>query len=141
MICPEEVVPWNVFVDSASNALGVGVGIMVVTPEGIKLEYSFRLGFKTSNNEAEYGALLVGLRVVSDLGAREVEVYSDSRLVVNQAQGSFEAKDPRMVEYLWLVKQTMDHFLNVKVVRIAKGHNRHADSLATLATSSTKKIP
>ena len=140
MICPEEVVSWKVFMDSASNALGAGVGIMVVTPKGIKLEHSFRLGFKASNNEAEYGALLVGLRVVSDLGAREVEVYLDSWLVVNQVQGSFEAKDPRMVEYLWLVKQTMDHFLNDKVVRIAKGHNRHADSLATLVTSSTKKI-
>ena len=46
-----------------------------------------------------------------------------------------------MVEYLWLVKQTMDHFLNDKVVRIAKGNNWHADSLATLVTSSTKKIP
>jgi len=58
------------------------------------------LGFKASNNEAEYEALLVGLRVVSDLGAKEVEIYSDSLLVVNQVQGSFEAKDLWMMEYL-----------------------------------------
>jgi len=141
MVCPVEVIPWKVFVDGASSALGVGVGIIVITLKGIRLEHSFRLGFKASNNEAEYEALLTGLRVVSDLGAKEVEVYSDFQLVVNQVQGSFEAKDPRMVEYLWLVKQTMDRFLSVRVVQIAKGQSRHANSLATLASSSIEEIP
>ena len=64
--------------DSASSTSGARVGIVVITLEGIKLEHSFRLGFKASNNEAEYEALFVGLRVVSDLGANEVEIYSDS---------------------------------------------------------------
>ena len=99
------------------------------------------LGFKASNNEAEYEALLAGLRVVSNLCAMEVEVYSNSRLVVNQEQGSFEVKDPQMMEYLWLVKQTMDRILIVKVVQVAKRQNRHTDSLATLASSSTEEIP
>ena len=140
-ICNIEVILWKVFVDGASSASGAGVGIIVITLEGIKLEHSFRLGFKASNNEAEYEALLAGLSVVSDLGAKEVEVYSDSRLVVNQVQGRFEAKDPRMMEYLRLVKQTMDRFLNIKVDQVAKGQNWHADSLATLALSSTEGIP
>ena len=138
MVCSVEVVPWEVFVDSAS---GVGAGIVVITPEGIKLEHSFWLGFKTSNNEAEYEALLVGLRVVSDLGAKEVEIYSNSLLIVNQVQGSFEAKDPWMMEYLQLVKQIVDHFQKVRVIQVAWGQNRHADSLATLVSSLAKKIP
>ena len=104
IVCRVEVQPWRVFVDSASSALGVGVGIIIITPEGIMVEHSFRLGFKASNNKAEYEALLIGLRVVLNLGAQEVEVYSDSRSVVNQVQGSFEAKDPRMIDYLPLVK-------------------------------------
>lgn len=69
--------------DGASSALGAEVGIVVIITEGIKLEHSFKLSFKASNNEAEYEALLAGLRVVSNLGAKEVEVYSNSRLVVN----------------------------------------------------------
>ena len=116
MVCPIEVIPWKVFVDYASNALGARAGIIVITPKGIKLEHSFKLGFRASNNKAKYEALLAGLRVVSDLGAKEVEIYSDSRLVVNQVQGSFEAKDPLMMEYLQLVKQTMDRFSGIKVV-------------------------
>ena len=83
-MCHVEVFPWKVFRDDASSTLGAGARIVIITPEGIKLEHSFRLGFKASNNKAEYKALFAGLRVASDLGAREVEVYSDSRVVVNQ---------------------------------------------------------
>ena len=70
--------------DGASSALGARAGIVIITPEGIRLEHSFRLGFRASNNEAEYEALLAGLRAILDLGSLEVEVYLDSRLVVNQ---------------------------------------------------------
>ncbi|XP_075661530.1 uncharacterized protein LOC142631281 [Castanea sativa] len=125
----------------ASNAVGAGAGIVVITPEDLKLEHSFRLGFRASNNEAGYEALLAGLRVVMDLGAKEVEVYSDSLIVVSQVQGNFEAKDPRMIEYLWLAKQMMRNFAIVKIERIARGQNRHANSLVTLASSIAKEVP
>ena len=86
-----EVRPWKVFVNSASRAMGAGVGIVIIMSEGIQVEHSFRLGFKASKNEVEYEALLAELKAVLDLGAQEVEVHWDSRLVV---KGSFEAKDP-----------------------------------------------
>ena len=69
--------------DGASSALGAGVGIVIITLKRISVEHSFRLGFKASNNEVEYEALFTGLRAILNLGAWEVEVYSDSRLVVN----------------------------------------------------------
>ena len=127
--------------DGASRTLEASAGVVVITPEGIKLEHSFRLDFKASNNEAEYEALLAELRVVSDLGTQEVEVYLDSQLVVNQIQGRFEAKEPRMMKYLRLVKKTTDCFPSIKTVQVAKGQNRHTNSLATLASSSTEGIP
>jgi len=83
MVCQVESHSWKVFVDSASSASGAGAGIVIITPEGIWLEYSFRLGFRASNNEDEYEALLAGLRVVLGMGARDIEIYSDSRLVVS----------------------------------------------------------
>ena len=90
--------------DGASSAMGAGVGIVIITLKGIRLEHSFRLGFRATNNEAEYKALLAGLRTILGMGARDVEVNSDSRLVVSQVQGSFEARDSRMKEYLQAVK-------------------------------------
>ena len=90
--------------DGVSSAMGAGAGILLITPEGIRLEHSFRLGFKASNNEAEYEALITGLKTAFDLGTRNVEVYSDSRLAVNQVQGSFEVQDSQMKEYLKVTK-------------------------------------
>ena len=59
-----EVHLWKVVVDGAFSALGAKARIVIITPEGIRLEHSFRLGFRASNNEAEYEALLAGLRAV-----------------------------------------------------------------------------
>ena len=104
------------------------------------MECSLRLGFKASNNEAKYEALIVGLRAILDLGAQDVKVYLDSRLIINQVKGSFEAKDPRMIDYLRLVKQTMSLFQKVRLIQIGRKQNRHADSLATLASSLTEEV-
>ena len=92
--------PWKVFVDGALSAIGARAKIVIITPGGIRLEHSFRLRFKVSNNEAEYEAFLAVLRTVLCMGARDVEIYSDSRLVVYQIQGSFEARDSLMKAYL-----------------------------------------
>lgn len=54
------------------------------------------------NNEAEYEALLARLRAAQKLKAADLEIYSDSQLVVSQVNGIFEAKDSQMVEYLRL---------------------------------------
>ena len=102
-----EARPLRVFVDGVSNVIGAGARIDIVTPEGIRVEHSFRLGFKALNNEVEYEALLVGLRAALCLRAIDLEVYLDSRLVVSQIEGSFETKDPRMISYLKLVKHTI----------------------------------
>ena len=73
---------------------------MLVSPEGIKLERSLWLSFQASNNEVEYEVLIAGLRAIRNLGVKEVEIFSDSRLVVSRIEGSFEARDHRMSQYL-----------------------------------------
>ena len=127
--------------DGASSTKGASAGIVIITPEGIRLKHSFRLGFKASNNEAEYEALIVGLKTAFDLGARNVEVYSDSWLVINQVQGNFEARDSLMKEYLRVAKQIMAKFSTASVNQVAQGKNRHVDSLATLVSAMTEDIP
>ena len=121
MVCHVESHPWRVFMDGAQSAMGASAGIVIITSKGIWLEYSFRLGFRASNNEAEYEALLAELRTILGMGARDVEIYSDSRLVVNQVEGSFEARDSRMKEYLQVVKQVMGKFCTAKVTQVAWG--------------------
>ena len=109
------------FVGGESNARGVGIGIMIMTPEGVKLEHSLRLGFQALNNNAEYEALITRLKAIKKLEVKDVESYSNSQLVVSQVDGSFEAKDSRMVEYLKLVGQLMGKFHKAKVIRFLEG--------------------
>ena len=77
---------------------------MLIIPEKLVMEKSLRLGFLATNNEAEYEALLAGMAMVKKLGREVVEVYSNSRLVVRQVSGEFEARDERMLGYLVKVR-------------------------------------
>ena len=73
---------------------------MLTSSERITIEKSLRLGFSATNNEAEYEALLEGMAMVLRMGGKSIELFSDSRLVVGQVKGEFEAKDERMRGYL-----------------------------------------
>ena len=73
---------WKVYVDGAANQRGFGVGLVLISPEGITIEKSLRLGFLAMNNEAEYEALLEGMSMVEKLGGKSVNMFSDSRLIV-----------------------------------------------------------
>ena len=70
-----------------------------------------------------------------------MEVYSNSRLVVNLVHGNFKARNSRMKEYLRVVKQIIGKFCTTNVTQVARGRNRHTDSLATLASAMTEDIP
>nr|XP_023887822.1 uncharacterized protein LOC111999948 [Quercus suber] len=107
-------------------------------PVGAK---SLRLGFPAINNEAEYEALLQGMAMVWKMGGKSVEMFSDLRLVVGQVMGEMEARDPRMQEYLSQVKHLQLDFNPFSLSHIPRGRNSHADSLATLATSSADGLP
>ena len=76
------------------------MGLILVSPEKITIERSLRLGFSTTNNEAEYEVLLTGMVMVQKMGGKTMEVFSDSKLVVDQVRGELETRDPRMQEYL-----------------------------------------
>lgn len=95
---------WKIYIDGASNYQGSRLGVVLLSPKGALLEWSIRLEFSASNNEAEYEALLSGLRMARKVGAAKVKVFYDSRLVTNQVNGEFEARDERMVKYWTEVK-------------------------------------
>ena len=83
-------------VDGASNYKGSGVGMVFVTPYGLMLEQAITLGFKASNNEAEYEALLAGLRMAKDLAVKKQVIHSDSQLITSQTTTEYTTKHPKM---------------------------------------------
>ena len=124
------------YVDGASNQKGSGVGLVLISPEKIIIEKFVRLDFSTTNNEAEYEALMMGMAMVQRMGGKSVKIFSDSRLVVSQVKGEFKAKDERMQGYLSQVKCLQSMFEYFDLLHIPRSGNTHADSLAMLATSS-----
>ena len=78
---------WGAHIDGAANQRDSGVGLVLVSPEGITIEKSLRLGFSTTNNEAEYEALLEGMSMIRQLGGKCVSIFLDSRLIVGQVNG------------------------------------------------------
>ena len=79
--------------------------------------------------------------MVQKMGGKAVEVFSDLRLVVGQVKGELEAKNARMQEYLSQVRRLQSDFEFFDLSHISRSENMHADSLATLATSSTQGLP
>ncbi|XP_030923344.1 uncharacterized protein LOC115950258 [Quercus lobata] len=129
------------YVDGAANQRGFGVGLVVISPEETIIEKSLRLGFSATNNEAEYEALLQGIAMVLKMGEKAVEMFSDSKLVVGQVKGELKARDARMQEYLSRVKRLQPGFNSFSLSHVPRSGNTHADSLATLATSSAGDLP
>ena len=105
------------------------------------VEKSLRLDFLATNNEAEYEALLEGMTMVQRMGGKSIKLFSDSRLVVGQVKGEFEAKDERMWGYLSQVKIMQTKFESFSLLHIPRSGNAHADFLAMLATSSAQNLP
>ncbi|GJX03612.1 reverse transcriptase domain-containing protein [Tanacetum coccineum] len=89
---PESENAWKLFTDGASSSDGVRAVLMVVSPEGKEYTYALRFEFETTNNEAEYEALLAGLRIAKEMEIRELIIFEDSQLVANQVKGLFEAR-------------------------------------------------
>ena len=83
------------YVDGAANQRGSGVGLVLIYPERITIEKYLRLSFSATNNKAKYEALLVRMTMVQKMGEKIVEIFLDSRLIIDQVKGELEARDVR----------------------------------------------
>ena len=140
-IAVQESLQWKVYVDGVANQKGSGVGLVLISLEKLILEKSLRLGFSTTNNEAEYEALLEGMSMVHKMGGKSVTIFSDLRLVVEQVKSELEAKDERMRGYLTRVQQLQKNFESFDLRNLPRGGDTHVDSLAMLATSLAQNLP
>ncbi|XP_020225036.1 uncharacterized protein LOC109806916 [Cajanus cajan] len=126
---------WTLHVDGSSNCQGSGAGVILEGPKGITLEQSLRFRFKASNNQAEYEALLAGLRLAEDMGASRTKCRTDSKVVAEQKGGNFQVKDHNMMKYYHAYQKLKANFQEVLVEHIPREDNTRVDQLARLATT------
>ena len=113
---------------------------MLVSPRGDKLRYVLQIHFDSSNNEAEYEALLYGLRMAISFGIRCLMVYGDSDLVVNQVMKEWDVRSPAMTGYFNVVRKLEKKFEGIDLHHIPRLKNQAADDLAKIG-SKREAIP
>lgn len=86
--------------DGSSNKHASGIDVVLCSLEGDEIECMVRLDFPTTNNEAEYEALVAGLDLTKVAGATSVIVFYDSQVVTSQVNGDYDCRGERMKKYL-----------------------------------------
>jgi ribonuclease HI len=91
--------PWGLYFDGSVCSKGLRTGRVVVSPSGVYIDLSIRLEFAWTNNQVEYNSLLHGLEFLRELGARDVDVFGDSNLIVQQVSGDSQYLDGVLNSY------------------------------------------
>ncbi|GJU44485.1 reverse transcriptase domain-containing protein [Tanacetum coccineum] len=101
----DEIKRWTLFADDASNNKGSGAGLVLISPSSVEFTYALRLNFTSTDNEAEYEALLAGLRMAKKMKVRDIDAKFDSKLVASQINGNYMASSTSMIKYLATAKE------------------------------------
>ena len=136
----ENAAQWNIHTEGSSNRRARGADVVIQTPKGDKIECIIQLDFPTTNNEAEYKALVAGLDLARATNAENVVVCCDSQVVISQVNGSYECKNERMKRYLEEVRN-WNNSIDVKFVQIPREENDCADRLAKAASAEFMLVP
>ena len=135
-----EVPQWSIHMDGSSTREAGEASVILHNPEGDEVECMVRLDFLTTNNEAEYKALIIGLDLAKIARAENMVVYCNFQVVTSQVNGNYECKNKQMKKYLKQVKDQVND-LQVKFVQVPREENEHADHLAKAALTEHMLIP
>nr|GFB75432.1 reverse transcriptase domain-containing protein [Tanacetum cinerariifolium] len=128
--------PWTLFTDGSSCIDGSGAGLILTNPDGVEFTYALRFQFAASNNEAEYEALIAGLRIATQMGVKNIQANVDSKLVANQVLGTYVAKEDNMIKYLDITKGLVSGFKTFSISQVSRSRNKKADALSKIASTS-----
>jgi ribonuclease HI len=110
--------------------------------QGMRLRTFHRYLGVATNNQAEYQALIDGLKAIAEWKPDRLEVYLDSKLVVEQVNGKWKVKEPELKELHKQAKDLLHQFGDRATVRhVAREENRGADKLVNMALDERVKKP
>jgi ribonuclease HI len=105
------------------------------------LKYVLQILWAVSNNEAKYEALLHGLRLAISLGIKQLLVYGDSLLVVQQVNKEWDCNKETMDAYVQEVRKLESNFSGLEVHHVLREHNVGADILSKLGSTRAQVLP
>jgi ribonuclease HI len=123
------------YFDGSKRIQGAGAGVVLISPQGDKLKYVLRMSFpQASNNEAEYEALLHGMKMAKACGATRLKIFRDSNLVVQQVMNKCDAISDNMTTYINLYYYLEGTFDGCEVLHVSRASNEEADNLANIGS-------
>ena len=123
----------NVDGGARGNPGPAAIGAVVRDEDGEILgERAERIG-RSTNNVAEYKALLLGIATAAELGGTEVELVGDSELIVRQVEGRYKVKDATLQELHGEVKRALGQFEHWSIRHVKRAQNADADRLVNAA--------
>jgi ribonuclease HI len=128
------------YFDGSLNLEGAGAGVLLISPTGEQLKYVLQIFWKVSNNEAEYEALLHGLRLAASLGIKRPLVYGYSTVVINQVNKSWDRNKENMDAYCLEVCKLENKCHGLKFHHVVCDNNVAADVLSKLG-STRAQVP
>ncbi|KAG9450001.1 hypothetical protein H6P81_009966 [Aristolochia fimbriata] len=131
----EVLPPWRMYIDGAARKNGAGVGVLFMSPNDNLMSYSFILSHCCTNNEAEYNAIILGLRMAIEMGLNQLEIFGDSAMVIKQLIGDFEVRKDELMPYQKEAQRLQQKIPNVTLGHVPRANNSQADALAGIATS------
>jgi ribonuclease HI len=123
------------YFDGSKRVQGAGAGVVLISPQGDKLKYMLRMSFpQGSNNEAEYEALLHGMKMAKACGATRLKIFGDSNLIVQQVMNRCDAISDNMTAYRNLYYYLQGTYDGCEVSHIGRASNEEADNLANIGS-------
>ncbi len=107
--------------------------MVIEDDQGLRLRGFHRFIGAATNNEAEYQALIDGLKAVAEWKPDRLEIYLDSQLVVEQIKGRYRVKKPELKPLHEKAKELLDSFADFEITHVERERNHGADALANLA--------
>jgi ribonuclease HI len=128
--CTVEESGWKLWFDILVCSHRQGIGCFIMTPCGVAHELYIRLDFGCTKNQAEYEALLSGLEVLAEIGAKRFEIFGDSKLVMQQMNGESQCLDGTLNEYKEECIKALAHFGKVSICHVQRKDNEVVNALA-----------
>ncbi|XP_043693059.1 uncharacterized protein LOC122643509 [Telopea speciosissima] len=133
------VTPWVLSFDRSKTSHLAGVGIANRSLQGVETQLLVHLGFACSNNQAEYEALIIGMKILLNMGTRTVEVSGNSQLVIKQVIGEYRCESEHLVRHHMMVSGLVIQFDDVSLKHVPRLRNQTTNVLAQIASGLRPK--